>query len=96
MTDEQQYLSILKDKKNIQRFNSNVDKGDPDECWNWSYCCEFHILAPGDKLVNFQPSRIALTIAKGPPKEGREKIRHICGNNKCCNPSHLRWRTGKI
>ena len=66
-----------------------VDKGGPDECWNWQGAK--HPSGHGNLKANgryWRAHRLAWHLAKGPIPAGLEVL-HRCDNPACCNPAHL-------
>jgi hypothetical protein len=72
-----------------ETFWRRVDKGDDDECWNWTAWVNRF----GYGQLSYQGRRVlahrlAFELAKQPIPDGMV-IRHTCDNPKCCNPAHL-------
>lgn len=72
------------------RFWSKVQKGGPDQCWEWlasrkpSRYGQFTL--PGNKLV--RAHRMAWVLTHGEIAGGL-CVLHRCDNPPCCNPGHL-------
>lgn len=73
-----------------ERFWAKVNKGNPDECWEWQGTKDrggygrFWFNGRKDKA-----HRLAYQFTFGSIPEG-EVIRHkVCRNPACCNPNHL-------
>lgn len=77
----------------IERFNNQVDRRGPDDCWPW-------LASAKDgygrfKIASYETvvaSRVALVMATGVEHLDRQAL-HSCDNPPCCNPAHLRWGT---
>ena len=74
-----------------ERFWSRVEKGAPDECWNWTgaHNKDGH----GKFVVGNRKSvyvhRYSYEQSVGPIPEGKV-IDHQCRNPRCVNPGHLK------
>lgn len=71
------------------RFWEKVDRGDPDECWEWQAGT-----APGGYglITKEGESEIATRVVwelKYDEKPGDLNVLHKCDNPPCVNPSHL-------
>ncbi len=78
----------LSPEARCERFWRRVNKGAPEECWEW--------LGPVNKDgygtvkfkgVSHNASRVALWLASG--REPNPLALHKCDNPICCNPNHL-------
>ena len=74
---------------NGMRFWARVARGGDAECWpfvgatnQWGYGWVMF----GGK--NWIASRLAWTLTHG-PVGATERVRHKCGNPRCCNPAHM-------
>jgi len=72
-----------------------IKTGDPDECWPWrgqmhsrANSSYFPIPRHWNKGRQYSSPRVATWFTWG--DIGRLPIKHICGNNNCCNPLHIR------
>ena len=76
------------------RFWAEVQRGGPDECWNWTGYVErggYGVIAAGSSAVKAQrwkAHRLSYTLLVGEIPEGMT-IDHLCFNTVCVNPSHL-------
>lgn len=63
------------------------------ECFNWA-----HTIDAGYPIFGFKGKIYRAHVAvcedvHGPKPEGRYEVAHECGNSRCCNPTHLAWKT---
>jgi len=84
----------LLDDNDIARFNSKVDRGEPDECWPW----KAGTLRDGygqfkAKKRSVRSHRIAYFLHN--KKWPLSLVCHTCDNPSCCNPAHLFLGTPK-
>lgn len=72
----------------MRYFTERVDIRGQRECWLWKLSTGSHGYGQlfWDKKVQ-TAHRFAYKLFIGDP--GRLQVNHICGNRKCCNPSHL-------
>lgn len=71
-----------------ERFWSKVDRGGPDECWEWT--AVRHPSGYGKIKVNGKfeyAHRVAWALENNPP--GDDFTLHKCDNPPCVNPAHL-------
>lgn len=57
-----------------------------DACWTWT---RGHRVSY--KNQTFSPHRLSLFLVDPNPSWQHLQVRHLCGNSKCVNPSHLKW-----
>jgi len=78
-----------------ERFWAKVQKGQPNECWEWQAGCfwdgygEFRF-----KGQSLRAHRVAWTVANGPIPDGL-CVLHSCDNPPCQNPRHFWLGTNK-
>jgi HNH endonuclease len=61
------------------------------ECLIWPFSRR-----DGRGYINEEPvSRFVCKLAHGSPPTEKHDAAHNCGNERCVNPHHLRWATGK-
>ena len=73
------------------RFEEKVDKGKPDDCWEWNAARDASgygaFKLKGEKVG---AHRVAWMLANKEPIPEGEQVMHSCDNPACCNPKHLR------
>jgi hypothetical protein len=86
---------IYERKSTEERFWSNVDIKDKNECWDWKgafFTCGYG--AFGINYKTLYAHRVAWTLTHGEITDG-VIIRHTCDHRPCCNPYHLKDGTQK-
>ena len=86
---------LAKERKRALKFWSQVEIGDPDECWNWTGLTnsttgqpQFSWRRPGiSSSTQHHPQRVAMWFTWG--DLGYTGVKTTCGNRFCCNPFHL-------
>jgi hypothetical protein len=79
--------NIQAQERIIKRFESRINKGNPDDCWEWIGRKDSNGYGRID--IDKKPKlahRIAFKIANG---FDCESVCHSCDNPPCCNPNHL-------
>lgn len=75
-------------------FWERVDRGNDDECWNWTGFAKTNPKNPtpygvlGWRGKSSRAHRVAYEISAGKIPEGA-MVLHRCDNTLCCNPNHL-------
>ncbi len=84
----------------LARFQSQIDKRGPDECWPWTGpkhekgYGSFHIYVSRFLRRRVPTHRLALMLRDGVTRMPTEIFAcHHCDNPPCCNPEHLYWGT---
>jgi hypothetical protein len=86
---------LKKEQKRALKFESQVDIGAPDECWNWNGCINKRTGMPQfswrrhgiSTSTQHHPQRVAMWFTWG--DLGYTGVKTTCGNKYCCNPFHL-------
>ena len=83
-------------QKQIDRFWSNVDMGEPSECWPWQR--SRHSAGYGQVGLNgliLKAHKVAWEIRNNERIPVGVSALHNCGNRLCCNPAHV-YLQGKV
>lgn len=86
---------LQKNKERALKFWSQVDIGDPNECWNWNGTINPRTHQPQfswrrhaiSSSTQHHPQRVAMWFSWG--DLGFTGVKTTCGNKYCCNPFHL-------
>ena len=86
---------LKKHRHKALKFWSQVDMGDPDECWEWNGCVNKRTKQPQfawrragiSSSTQHHPQRVAMWFTWG--DLGFSGVKSTCGNKYCCNPFHL-------
>jgi len=86
---------LKKNRIKALKFWSQVEIGDPDECWDWKGCinkrthqAQFAWRRHGlSTSTQHHPQRVAMWFTWG--DLGFTGVKTTCGNKYCCNPFHL-------
>ena len=86
---------LKKNRVKALKFWSQVDMGDPDECWDWNGCVNKRTQQPQfawrrhgiSSSTQHHPQRVAMWFTWG--DLGFSGVKNTCGNKYCCNPFHL-------
>ena len=86
---------LKKYRSKALKFWSNVDIGQPDECWMWNGVVnprtkqpQFAWRRPGiSTSTQHHPQRVAMWLTWG--DLGFTGVKTTCGEKYCCNPFHL-------
>lgn len=87
-------------RRRFLEFWSLVEIDDPDDCWEWRgvsaskyrqatyHGMSRHWVKTKSGYTNFSAPRVAGWFSWG--DFGRLPLEHICGENTCCNPLHIK------
>ena len=86
---------LKKERKRALRFWSQVDIGNPEDCWNWHGAINSRTQQPMfpwrrhgiSSSTQHHPQRVAMWYSWG--DLGYTGVKTTCGNKYCCNPFHL-------
>ena len=86
---------LKKERRRALKFWSQVDIGQPDECWEWKGCVNKRTKQPQfawrrhgiSSSTQHHPQRVAMWFTWG--DLGFTGVKSTCGNKYCCNPFHL-------
>jgi len=86
---------LKRERRRALKFWSQVDIGQPDECWNWNGCINSRTKQPQfawrrhgiSSSTQHHPQRVAMWFTWG--DLGFTGVKTTCGNKYCCNPFHL-------
>ena len=86
---------LKRERRRALKFWSQVDIGQPDECWNWNGCINKRTKQPQfawrrhgiSSSTQHHPQRVAMWFTWG--DLGFTGVKTTCGNKYCCNPFHL-------
>ena len=86
---------LKRERKRALKFWSQVEIGDPDECWMWKGCINKRTKQPQfawrrhgiSSSTQHHPQRIAMWFTWG--DLGFTGVKTTCGEKYCCNPFHL-------
>ena len=86
---------LKKERRRALKFWSQVDIGNPDECWNWEGCKNPRTGQPQfawrrhgiASSTQHHPQRVAMWFTWG--DLGFTGVKTTCGNKYCCNPFHI-------
>jgi hypothetical protein len=86
---------LKKERKRALKFWSQVDIGDPDECWMWNGTINNRTKQPQfswrrhgiSSSTQHHPQRVAMWFSWG--DLGFTGVKTTCGEKYCCNPFHL-------
>ena len=86
---------LKRERRRALKFWSQVDIGQPDECWDWKGCINKRTKQPQfawrrhgiSSSTQHHPQRVAMWFTWG--DLGFTGVKTTCGNKYCCNPFHL-------
>ena len=86
---------LKRERRRALKFWSQVEIGQPDECWNWAGCINSRTQQPQfawrrhgiSSSTQHHPQRVAMWYTWG--DLGFTGVKSTCGNKYCCNPFHL-------
>ena len=86
---------LKRERRRALKFWSQVEIGQPDECWNWTGCINSRTKQPQfawrrhgiSSSTQHHPQRVAMWFTWG--DLGYTGVKSTCGNKYCCNPFHL-------
>ena len=86
---------LKRERRRALKFWSQVDIGQPDECWEWNGCINSRTKQPQfawrrhgiSSSTQHHPQRVAMWFTWG--DLGFTGVKTTCGNKYCCNPFHL-------
>jgi len=86
---------LKKNRVKALKFWSQVDIGDPDECWEWKGCINSRTKQPQfawrrhgiSSSTQHHPQLVSMWFTWG--DLGFTGVKTTCGNKYCCNPFHL-------
>lgn len=86
---------LKRERRRALKFWSQVDIGQPDECWEWQGCINKRTKQPQfawrrhgiSSSTQHHPQRVAMWFTWG--DLGFTGVKTTCGDKYCCNPFHL-------
>lgn len=86
---------LLSEPTREARFWSNVDRGEPNECWVWRRALNgsgygVNRCGSGGESFTTMAHRVAWILANKQPIPEGQVLDHLCRNRTCCNPAHVR------
>ena len=72
------------------RFWAKVERGEPDECWEWQACTSPHGYGRvgAEELTTDYAHRVSMKL-HGVEVPDDKQVNHHCDNPPCVNPAHL-------